>query len=94
MAGKSITKPLVWILMGLLILGLGGFGVTSLSGTLRTVGQVGEADISVTDYFQRLQTEIRAEEASRRESISFWRALTANVSIAHQKIRRSNRRAS
>ncbi|MEO1139234.1 MAG: peptidyl-prolyl cis-trans isomerase [Pseudomonadota bacterium] len=79
MAGKSITKPLVWILMGLLILGLGGFGVTSLSGTLRTVGQVGEADISVTDYFQGLQTEIRAEEASRRESISFAQARALNL---------------
>ena len=41
MASKSITKPLVWILMGLLVLGLAGFGVTSLSGTLRTIGKVG-----------------------------------------------------
>ncbi|QFT93215.1 Peptidyl-prolyl cis-trans isomerase D [Roseovarius sp. THAF9] len=74
MAAKSITKPLVWILMGLLILGLGGFGVTSLSGTLRTVGTVGEAEISVQDYFQGLQNEIRAEEADRGESISFAEA--------------------
>ncbi len=74
MAAKSITKPLVWILLGLLILGLGGFGVTSLSGTLRTVGHVGEAELSVNDYFQGLQNEIRAEEADRGESISFAQA--------------------
>jgi peptidyl-prolyl cis-trans isomerase D len=79
MAAKSITKPLVWILMGLLILGLGGFGVTSLSGTLRTVGSVGEAEISVQDYFQGLQNEIRAEEADRGESISFAQAQQMNI---------------
>lgn len=79
MAAKSITKPLVWILMGLLILGLGGFGVTSLSGTLRTVGTVGEAEISVQDYFQGLQNEIRAEEADRGESISFAQARELNI---------------
>ncbi|MFN3210803.1 MAG: peptidyl-prolyl cis-trans isomerase [Roseovarius sp.] len=79
MAAKSITKPLVWILMGLLILGLGGFGVTSLSGTLRTVGSVGEAEISVQDYFQGLQEEIRAEEADRGESVSFAQAQQLNI---------------
>ncbi|WP_103764253.1 peptidyl-prolyl cis-trans isomerase [Roseovarius confluentis] len=79
MAAKSITKPLVWILMGLLILGLGGFGVTSLSGTLRTVGTVGEAEISVQDYFQGLQNEIRAAEADSGESISFAKAQQRNI---------------
>lgn len=79
MAAKSITKPLVWILMGLLILGLGGFGVTSLSGTLRTVGTVGEAEISVQDYFQGLQNEIRAAEADSGESISFAQAQQRNI---------------
>src|SRR6056297_154266 len=74
MAAKSITKPLVWILMGLLILGLGGFGVTSLTGTLRTIGQVGEADLRVNDYFRSLQREIRAVEAERGEAISFAQA--------------------
>ncbi|MDD9727544.1 peptidyl-prolyl cis-trans isomerase [Roseovarius sp. SK2] len=79
MAAKSITKPLVWSLMGLLILGLGGFGVTSLSGTLRTVGTVGEAEISVQDYFQGLQNEIRAAEADSGESISFAQAQQRNI---------------
>lgn len=79
MAGKSMSKPFVWILLGLLILALGGFGVTSLQGTLRTVGQVGEADISVNDYFQGLQNEIRAEESARREQLSFNEARTLGI---------------
>ena len=43
MSKGNTSKTLVWILMGLLILGLGGFGVTNLGGTVRTVGDVVEA---------------------------------------------------
>lgn len=74
MSSKSYSKPFVWILLFLLILGLAGFGVTSLQGSLRTVGSVGEADIRVTNYFNALQNEIRAEESARGERISFAEA--------------------
>jgi len=74
MAKKSITTPLVWVMMGLLILGLGGFGVTNLSGTVRSVGSVGDVDIDVNDYARSLQQQIRAIEAETGESISFARA--------------------
>jgi peptidyl-prolyl cis-trans isomerase D len=50
-AGKnSISKTFVWILMGLLFVGLAGFGATSLTGTIRTVAQVGDESISVDAY--------------------------------------------
>lgn len=74
MAARNISKTLVWILMGLLILGLGGFGVTNLSGTVRSVGSVGDADIDVTDYFRALQADIAALEAERGEPVSFAQA--------------------
>ncbi|MEQ9260703.1 MAG: SurA N-terminal domain-containing protein [Roseovarius sp.] len=71
MAGKSITKPLVWILMGLLIVGLGGFGATNFGGTIRSIGSVGDAEIGTQDYARGLQQEIRAIEAERGEAVSF-----------------------
>lgn len=74
MAAKSITKPLMWILMGLLIIGLAGFGVTNLSGTQRAIGSVGDAEITVNDYFRGLQREIRAIEAETQEPVTFSRA--------------------
>lgn len=75
MSGKSsISKSLVWVLMGLLILGLGGFGVTNLSGTIRSVGSVGETDIDVNEYARALQADIRAAEAERGEALSFVQA--------------------
>ncbi|WP_037315719.1 peptidyl-prolyl cis-trans isomerase [Ruegeria halocynthiae] len=59
---KKLSKTFVWILMGLLMLGLAGFGAVNLSGTVRTVAQVGNEDISIDDYVRELQREIRAVE--------------------------------
>lgn len=73
-ASKSISKTLVWILMGLLILGLGGFGITNLSGSVRSVGSVGDAEIDINEYARALQNEIRALESERGEPISFAQA--------------------
>ncbi|WP_297773373.1 peptidyl-prolyl cis-trans isomerase [uncultured Roseovarius sp.] len=69
----------MWVLMGLLIVGLGGFGATNLSGTVQSVGQVGEAEIDVNTYARALQNEIRALEAERGESISLAEARAAGV---------------
>jgi peptidyl-prolyl cis-trans isomerase D len=60
---KNFSKTFVWILMGMLILGLGGFGALNLSGTVRTVATVGDGQVSVDDYARELQREIRALEA-------------------------------
>jgi len=82
MAAKSVSKTLVWILLGLLILGLGGFGVTNLSGNVRSVGSVGDVALDVNDYARALQREISALEAERGEAISFARARDAGVTEA------------
>ena len=74
MAQSKTSKTAVWILMGLLILGLGGFGATSLTGTVRTVGTVGDKDISVDDYARALQEELRALEAQTGQSLPFAQA--------------------
>lgn len=79
MAKKGITNTLVWVLMALLILGLGGFGVTNLSGTVRSIGSVGDSDIDVDEYARALQREIRAVEAERGEPVSFAEARDIGV---------------
>ncbi len=77
--GKSISKSAMWILMGLLILGLGGFGITNLSGTVRSVGSVGEADIDINAYARALQREIRAREAETGAPVSFAQAQAEGI---------------
>lgn len=72
--GFSLSKTAIWILMGLLILGLAGFGATNLSGNIRTIGTAGDKPIPVDDYFRQLQQEIRAVEQQTREVLPFQQA--------------------
>lgn len=67
----SLSKTFVWIILGLLIVGLAGFGATNLSGTIRTIGHVGDKYIDVEDYGRALQQEIRAAEAQTGQALSF-----------------------
>lgn len=71
---KNMSKTAVWILMAMLILGLGGFGATNLSGTLRTLGTVGDKHIDIDEYAQQLNQTIRSYEAQTGQQLSFAQA--------------------
>ncbi|MEM7319226.1 MAG: peptidyl-prolyl cis-trans isomerase [Pseudomonadota bacterium] len=71
---NSLSKTFVWILMGLLMLGLAGFGAVNLSGTIRTVATVGDQSVSVDDYARELQREIRAIEAQTGQPMQMSQA--------------------
>lgn len=71
---SNLSKTAVWILMGLLILGLGGFGATSLTGSLRTIGQVGDKYIDIDTYARTLSREIQAASAEAGSQLSFAQA--------------------
>ena len=55
----SVSKIFVWILLGFLFVGLIGFGTGNLSGNIKTIGKIGETDITVNQYVRALQTELR-----------------------------------
>ncbi|SEL88261.1 peptidyl-prolyl cis-trans isomerase D [Roseovarius azorensis] len=74
MAAKSMSKGAMWILMGLLIVGLAGFGATNHSGSVSSVGSVGDAEIDVSTYANALQNELRALAAERGAPVSFSEA--------------------
>lgn len=71
---NNLSKTAVWVLLGLLILALGGFGATNLSGTIRTVGKVGDKHIDVQDYARTLQQEIQAVSQQTGSQLTFARA--------------------
>lgn len=54
--GKSTV---VWILMGMLVLGLGGFGIENFSGGGTDVGKVGNVSISSDDYARGMRQEMQ-----------------------------------
>ncbi|MGB3247503.1 MAG: peptidyl-prolyl cis-trans isomerase [Sulfitobacter sp.] len=72
--GKSISRTAMWILMGLLILGLGGFGAANLSGNIRTIGSVGDKSLPVDQYARQLGQEIRAMEQQSGQQVPFAQA--------------------
>lgn len=72
-SGKT-TKTLVWILMGMLILGLGGFGVTNLGGSVRTIGSVGDKPITTQSYSRALQQMLRGQVSASGGAMSFAEA--------------------
>ena len=71
---NSLSKTAVWILLGLLILGLGGFGATNLSGTLRTIGTVGDKHIDIQVYARTLQQELQAVSRQTGSAMTFAQA--------------------
>mgnify|MGYP005844582689 CR=1 FL=1 len=77
--GNGISKGAMWVILGLLIVGLAGFGATNLSGTVRSVGSVGTATIDINTYARALRNEIRALEAQRGTSVSFAEARAAGL---------------
>ena len=55
---SSASKLAVWIIIGLLMFGMIGFGAAGLNGTQRSLGTVGEKSVSITSYSNAFQNEI------------------------------------
>jgi peptidyl-prolyl cis-trans isomerase D len=55
---SSASRLAVWIIIGLLMFGMIGFGAAGLNGTQRSLGTVGHKSVSITSYSNALQSEI------------------------------------
>lgn len=73
---KSAGSYLVWTLLVLVMLGLGGFGVTNFGGGISSIGKVGDREIETTDYARALQQEMNAISAQFGQPITFAQAQT------------------
>ncbi|MCL3883553.1 peptidyl-prolyl cis-trans isomerase [Marivita sp. GX14005] len=69
MGKGKLSKTLIWILMGLLFVGLAGFGATSLTGSARSVATVGEEEVSTDAYLLALRNELNAMSAQAGRSV-------------------------
>lgn len=75
MAKKSnVGKTAMWGLMGLLFIGLGGFGAVNLSGNIRTIGSVGDKSIAVDTYARQVQQELNSISRQTGSQMSFQQA--------------------
>ncbi|PJI91607.1 peptidyl-prolyl cis-trans isomerase D [Yoonia maricola] len=74
MAEKKKPRYGAWVIVGVILLGLAGFGTGGLSGNIRSIGTVGDKDVTVTDYQRALNEQIRALSAQFGTQISFQQA--------------------
>lgn len=56
-AAKKASNIFVWIILGLLMIALAGFGIGSFGGTVRVVAQVGDQEVDVQEYARALQQD-------------------------------------
>ncbi|MFD1912317.1 peptidyl-prolyl cis-trans isomerase [Halodurantibacterium flavum] len=72
----------VWIILGLLIIGLAGFGTGGFTGQTRAIGSVGDREITVNEYARALQQEIRGFESQMGQAMSFQQAEALGIDRA------------
>lgn len=81
-AGRG-QKTASWVLMTLLILGLGGFGVQNFTGgTIDTIGSVGDIDLTVDDYARAIRQEAAAFSAQVGTQIAAADAMSLGLDRA------------
>lgn len=57
---KRGAGVLVWVLLAMLVAGLGGFGVENFGGGASAVGQVGDTEITANDYAREVRNQVNA----------------------------------
>ena len=68
------TRVVVWIILGLLVVGLAGFGTRNFGGRIRSVGQVGDTEIDVDRYARALSQELRVLAQQSGQDITLSQA--------------------
>lgn len=81
MAEKK-RNPFIWVVMGLLFVGLLGFGTGGLGGNIRTLGTVGDKDVTINAFQAELNNQIRAAEAQLGTRITLPQAREAGLDQA------------
>ena len=72
---KAMNVP-VWILLGLLILGLMGFGIGNYSGIADKIGSVGDEEITIDEYYQALQEVTRNLSSRSNTQLTYPEAIS------------------
>ncbi|MEO0390012.1 MAG: SurA N-terminal domain-containing protein [Pseudomonadota bacterium] len=79
---SAASQTAIWILMGLLILSLGGFGITQLGGSLRSLGEVGDKQVDIDQYARQLSQEINLLAQQRGAAVPFSEAQALGIDSA------------
>lgn len=76
---RKSNNVFVFILIGMIIAGFGGWQVTNFSGGVRSIGSVGEREISVNEYATALNAELAAFSQRMGQPVSLAMASTLGL---------------
>jgi peptidyl-prolyl cis-trans isomerase D len=65
----------VWTMVGLLVVGLAGFSITSFGGGTRAIGKVGQTEITTDQYVRAFQAQLNAFSQQIGQAISAQEAM-------------------
>lgn len=74
MAKNKAGSVALWVIIGLLIVGLLGFGATDFGGSVRSVATVGDTEIDTNQYARALDNRIRGFQQQTGQALSFQEA--------------------
>ena len=98
-ASRTQTSMLVWVLMAMLVTGLGGFGITNFGRSVTAIGAVGGQEIEATTYARALRSEINRQSQQFGVQLTLQQAqllgldrqvlaqLTANAALDNEAAR-------
>ncbi|MCP5039356.1 MAG: peptidylprolyl isomerase [Rhodobacteraceae bacterium] len=85
MASKS-SRIFVWIILGLVMVGLVGFGSSNFGGSTSSIGNVGDAEIDTNLYFRELRGALNAQRAQSGQAIPI--AMAEEFGLTRQVLER------
>lgn len=71
---SNISRFFVWIIMGMVLIGLVGFGSFNFGSSANAVGRVGETEIDASAYFRELNAELNAWQAQTGQNLTMAQA--------------------
>jgi SurA-like N-terminal domain/PPIC-type PPIASE domain len=74
MAKNKISRTFVWIIMGLVLVGLVGFGSFNFGGGVTAIGKVGDTEIGADRYFREVNAQLNAIQAEAGQRLTFAQA--------------------
>ena len=79
MAKKKGMGAGMWVIMALLVLSLGGFGVTQFGSSVQTVATVGDVEVSANDYARAVQAQMNAFQEEIGQPVNFQTAQSFGI---------------
>lgn len=67
---KKLSKTFVWILMGMLIVGLAGFGAVNFTSSASSVATAGDEEVRISDYVRELRREQQSLQSQTGQPVT------------------------